>query len=393
MPNDDRENAEPLRLGIAGLGLAGAFMIRAATVHPHIRLCAGMDPLLRPREAFAQRFGARAYADFRDLCRDDTVEAIYIASPHQFHKAQAIAAMEHGKHVLVEKPLALSLADCDAVVDAAQRTGMTLIVGHTHAFDPNVREMARIIEADELGRLGMVLAFNYNDFLLRPHRADEFDVEKGGGIAFNQLAHQIEIVRLLAGNVRAVRASMGALDSARAAPGHCTAFLDFQSGAAASVTFSGYDFFDSDEWHHWIAEGGGPKEKSRHGKTRSAFAVRSSEFQAHEELGFGGRVLPSDQSFLPHFGIIIATCERGDMRLSPNGVLIHGLGGTREIAVPRGVGRPGQGDALDSLWQAVRNGRPSRHDARWGRDTIEVILAVSQSTKSRSEVVLAPSPH
>ena len=56
--------------------------------------------------------------------------------------------------------------------------------------------------------------------------------------------------------------------------------------------------------------------------------------------------------------------------------------GTREIAVPRGTGRPGQGDALDSLWQAVRNGRPSRHNARWGRDTIEVILAVLQSAKA-----------
>ena len=120
--------------------------------------------------------------------------------------------MEHGKHVLVEKPLALTLEECDEVVAAADRTGLHLIVGHTHAFDPNIREMHRIIQSGELGRLGMILAFNYNDFLLRPHRVDEFDSEKGGGIAFNQVAHQIEIVRLLGGPVRSVRASMGALD-------------------------------------------------------------------------------------------------------------------------------------------------------------------------------------
>ena len=53
----------------------------------------------------------KAYADFRDLCRDAAVDAIYIASPHQFHASQAVMAMEHGKHVLVEKPLALTLAD------------------------------------------------------------------------------------------------------------------------------------------------------------------------------------------------------------------------------------------------------------------------------------------
>lgn len=395
MSNGGRRQAapNPLRLGVAGLGLAGAFMIRAAGVHPNIRLCAGMDPLQRPREAFARQFGVKSYADFTELCLDTSIEAVYIASPHQYHAAQAIEALEHGKHVLVEKPLALNLADCDAVTAAVRRTGRTLIVGHTHAFDPNVRQMQQIIEQGELGRLGMILTFNYNDFLLRPHRDDEFDVKKGGGIAFNQLAHQIEIVRLLGGNVRSVRASMGALDVARAAPGHCTAFLDLQSGAAASVTFSAYDYFDSDEWHHWIAEGGTAKEENRHGKTRSAFLSRGGDQQAHEDLGFGGRVLPAEQPFLPHFGLIIATCEGGDMRLSPNGVIIHGRRGTREIAVQRGVGRPGQGDALDSLWQAVRCGRPSRHGARWGRDTIATILAVLESSKERREVELSAAAH
>ena len=75
-----------LRLGIAGLGLAGAFMIRAAAVHPNIQLCAGMDPLPHPREAFAQAFGVNVYSDFRELCRDRSIEAIYIASPHRFHR-------------------------------------------------------------------------------------------------------------------------------------------------------------------------------------------------------------------------------------------------------------------------------------------------------------------
>jgi phthalate 4,5-cis-dihydrodiol dehydrogenase len=386
--NHTRAAHPPLRLGIAGLGVAGAFMIRAAAVHPHIRLCAAMDPLPRPRQAFAQQFGANLYADFQELCRDTSIEAIYIASPHRFHALQAIAAMEHGKHVLVEKPLALSLEECDAVIAAVDKAGVQLIVGHTHAFDPNVREMARIIRNGELGRLGMILAFNYNDFLLRPHRADEFNPERGGGIAFNQLAHQIEIVRLLGGRVRAVRASIGALDSARAAPGHCTVFLDFEIGAAASVTFSAYDFFDSDEWHHWISEGGASKQPNRNGSTRRAFLARSSEREAHENLGYGGRVLPTEQPYLPHFGLIIATCERGDLRLSPTGLVLHGLDGTREIAVPRGIGRSGQGDALDALWQAVREGRPSIHDARWGRDTVAVILAALQSSNERREVQL-----
>jgi phthalate 4,5-cis-dihydrodiol dehydrogenase len=379
----------PIRLGIAGLGLAGSFMIRAAVAHPRIALCTAMDPLSRPREAFAHQFDAAVYSDFYDLCRDPSVDAIYISSPHRFHASQAVEAMEQGKHVLVEKPLALTLEECDEVVAAADRTGLHLIVGHTHAFDPNIREMHRIIESGELGRLGMILTFNYNDFLLRPHRSDEFDSEKGGGIAFNQVAHQIEIVRLLGGRIRSVRASVGALDRSRLAAGHCMAFLEFENDAAASVVFSAYDFFDSDEFHHWIAEGGANKKPHRQGKTREAFLARTNELEAHHALGFGARVLPAEQPYLPHFGLIVATCERGDMQLLPNGILIHGTHGTREVPVPRGPGRPGQGDALDALWEAVREGRRSVHDARWGRATVEIILAILQSSKSHREVQLS----
>ena len=363
-------------------------MIRAAAAHPRFRLCAAMDPLPRPREAFARQFGARVYGGFPELCADPEIEAIYISSPHRFHASQTIAALERGKHVLVEKPLALTMDECDAIVAAADRTGLNVIVGHTHAFDPSIREMHRIIERGELGRLGMVLALNYNDFLLRPHRADEFDDPRGGGIAFNQVSHQIEIVRLLGGNVRSVRAHMGALDSARRAPGHCTALLTLESGAAASVTFSSYDFFDSDEFHHWIAEGGTDKPRDRHGSTRAAFLARTNEVEAHQALGFGGRVLPTEQPHLPHFGVVIATCERGDIRLSADGLLIHGIDGTREVAVPRGMGRPGQGDALDALWAALREGHRCGHDARWGRATVQVVLAILQSSASRSEVLL-----
>src|SRR5262249_38616385 len=154
------------------------------------------------------QFDAQVYSDFHDLCRDPSVEAIY-----RFHASQAVEAMEQGKHALVEKPLALTLEECDEVIATVDRIGLHLIVGHTHAFDPNIREMYPIIESGELGRLGMILIFNYNDFLLRPHRSDEFDSEKGGGILFNQVAHQIEIVRLLGGRIRSVRANVGALDT------------------------------------------------------------------------------------------------------------------------------------------------------------------------------------
>jgi phthalate 4,5-cis-dihydrodiol dehydrogenase len=69
------------------------------------------------------------------LCADPGVEVVYIATPHQFHAGQARLACAAKKHVLVEKPMALSLEDCRAMNDAARDNGVQLIVGHSHSFD------------------------------------------------------------------------------------------------------------------------------------------------------------------------------------------------------------------------------------------------------------------
>jgi len=385
------DRAPPVRLGIAGLGLAGAFMIRAAASHPRIALCAAADPLPRPREAFARDFGARVYADFSGLCADPALEAIYIATPHQFHARQAIEALEHGKHVIVEKPLALTLADCDAVIAAEERTGAQIIVGHTHGFDPNVRAIRRIVRSGELGRLAMINTFNYTDFLYRPRRPEELDTSLGGGIAFNQVSHQIEIVRLIGGGlVRSVRANVGTLDPARPTEGNSLVFLEFENGAAASLIYSAYDFFDSDEFHGWVTESGTLKPPSRPGATRAQLSSSAApEAERQKDLGYGGRHLPGEQPHLPHFGILIATCERGDLRLTPDAVALHGADGIRTLPIERGLGRPGQGDVLDALWAALREGRRDFHNARWGKATLEVVLAILQSAREQREIILS----
>jgi phthalate 4,5-cis-dihydrodiol dehydrogenase len=264
---------KPVALGIAGLGMAGAVMVRAAHAHPGINIVAAADPYPAPREAFKRDFNAPAYEDIRGLCDDAAVEAIYIATPHQFHSEHARLAAEAGKHIILEKPMALTLADCDTIIEAVDRAGVVLIVGHTHAFDPTIRAMRRIIASGEIGTLAMIAAWNYTNFLYRPRRPEELDTSRGGGIMFNQVPHQIEIARLLGGGlVRSVRAQVTVLDPARPTEGSCIGFLDFENGAAASLVYSGYDFFDSDEWHFWINERGAPKPPGQHGAARRALA-------------------------------------------------------------------------------------------------------------------------
>jgi phthalate 4,5-cis-dihydrodiol dehydrogenase len=379
---------EPIGLGIVGLGMAGAVMVHAAAAHPGFVLKAAADPHAGPREAFARDHNARAYADVKELVADPAVGVVYVATPHQYHAPHAILAAEHGKHIILEKPMALTLEDCDAIIAAVERHNVHLVVGHTHAFDPNVRLMRDIIARRELGKLGLINSFNYTNFLYRPRRPEELDTSKGGGILFNQVPHQIDTARLLAGGiVKSVRAQASVLDPSRPTEGSCAALLQFDNGAAASLVYSGYDHFDSDEWHFGLSERGAPKQIS-HGAARRALATAQDETKARTETFAYGRTTSTLPPHQPHFGITIVTCADGDMRASADGVTIYGRDGIREIPIPRGASMAGRREVLDDMRDAIRTGRPPVHDGRWGKATVEVALAILRSAQGGHDVAL-----
>lgn len=381
-------NSDGIGLGVAGLGMAGAVMVHAAAVHPSYVLRAAADPHPGPRESFARDFNASAYADVAELVADPAVQVVYIATPHQFHAPHAILAAEHGKHVILEKPMALSLEDCDRIIAAADRHKVQLIVGHTHAFDPAVREMRRLIAGGSLGRLGMINSFNYTNYLYRPRRPEELDTAKGGGILFNQLPHQIDTARLLGGGrVRSVRAQANVLDPSRPTEAGCIAFLQFEDGAAASLVYSGYDHFDSDEWHFGVAESGAAKTLAHGASQRALAAVKEEAGLRTKNLAYGASK-PPPRPHQPHFGLTIVTCAKGDLRASADGVLVYDQDGMRELALPSAPGMAGRREVLDDMRAALRSGRRPVHDGRWGKATVEVALAILKSAREGREVML-----
>jgi phthalate 4,5-cis-dihydrodiol dehydrogenase len=388
-PNDPFDFAAPIALGIVGLGMAGAVMVHAAALHPGVRIVAAADPQPGPRDAFTRDFGASAFEDARQVCERPDVEAVYIATPHQFHRAHVILAAECGKHVVVEKPLALTLKDCDAIIEAVDRNKVHLIVGHTHGFDPAVRAMQRIIASGDVGSLGLVAMWNYTNFIYRPRRPEELDTSQGGGILFNQIPHQIDTLRVLGGNIRSVRAIAKTLDPSRPTEGLASALLQFESGAAATITYSGYDRFDADEFHFWIAESGALKPSDQHGAARRALLERNDDESTLRVKNFalGSRAVapPAHQ---PHFGAMIVTCSEADLRASKDGVLIYGRDGVREVALPPRPGIPGRREVLDDLYAALRHGQPPRHDARFGRATLATVLALLRSAQGQREIVV-----
>src|SRR5262245_36869430 len=124
-----------LRIGAVGLGRAFSLMLPTFLRHPLVEMVAGADPRPEAQARFAKDFGGRGYGSIEELCADSRVEAAYISSPHELHAAQACLAAWKGKHVLVEKPMALSVTDCQAMVDAARKARVALVIGHSHSFD------------------------------------------------------------------------------------------------------------------------------------------------------------------------------------------------------------------------------------------------------------------
>ena len=388
--------SQPIRLGIIGLGRAAAAMLPSLHAHPGLTLAGAADPNALVRARFEELHGGPAFSNAEDMLASGLVDAVYIASPHQFHVEHALAAAGTGKHFIVEKPLALTLADCQSIVDAARIAGVVSLVGHTHGFNPAIRAMRRVIESGEIGRLRMLTNIVYTDFLYRPRRPEELDTRAGGGIMFNQVPHQIEIVRVLAREpVRCVRASSGAWDSARPTEGAMAAFIEFDSGVTATLTYSAYDHFDSDEFCSWIGAGGQPR-KPAHGSARRALLATAgaSELQARTQRGLAGARSDAGAAavaYQPHFGELIVTCERADMRISPQGVMIYGDDGVRELKLPEGRSVPNRDAVADDFVDAVTGVRAPLQDAAWGLQTMEVALALMRSATERREIHLRPA--
>ena len=378
-----------LRLGVAGLGRAFTVMVPTFTADARIAMVAAADVRAEARQRFAADFSARSYETVAELCTDPAVDVVYVATPHQFHANHATLAARNGKHLLIEKPMALTLDECAAIIDAARNAGVHVVVGHSHSFDAPVRRLRALIENGEFGAVRMINAIDYTDYLYRPRRPEELDTAKGGGAVFNQAAHQVDIVRLIGGGrVTSVRAATGAWDAARPTEGAYAALLTFANGAFASLTYSGYGHFDSDEFQGWIGEMGQQK-KPYTGVSRPRFASAQEETIFKNAHNYGGRDYRAPEpraAAHQHFGTLLVSCERADLRAVPNGVMIYQNGAARlEALPPPAVPR---GEVIDELYRAVVNGETPLHDGPWAMATLEVVLGILRSARDGSDVKL-----
>src|SRR5215510_15391434 len=174
--------ARTLNVGVVGLGLAAASVTSAMVAMPHVNLVAGADVNPQALQVFKEQYKAKTYSSIEALCDDPDIDTVWIATPNPCHCPHVILAAERGKHVIVEKPMAVSLAEAERMIEAAERHGVQLLCGGSRSSSAVVRTMREIVVSGTLGRLRAMTTWSATDWMLRPRRPDELDISQGGGV-------------------------------------------------------------------------------------------------------------------------------------------------------------------------------------------------------------------
>lgn len=399
---------DALRLGIIGIGQS---MVRTLTERPSIadlpfvQLVAAADPRQVALDRFREEFGGRTFRTAEELVACPDVDAVYVATPPELHASQAILAAQHKKHVIVEKPMALSLDECLAMNAAADLNDVKLVAAHTHSFDPPIRTMREIICGGELGDLRMMNTWNFTDFNYRPWPQRE--LLSTHGPVLDQGNHQVDIVRYLGGGlVKSVRATT-IWDEEREVEGGFTALIQFESGVPATIVYDARAFFDTAELFWWIGEGGTPRDPEISLRMRANLASvtgpdreenlerqkNQMRYGAEREPGWPGVWAAWSQQHAGHgerhqafFGLTVVSCGRGTMRQSPDSIRVYGA--TARTEVPIKPAKGGRQAEIAELWESIAHGKPISHDGRWGQATMEVCLGILQSAAEGREIMM-----
>lgn len=200
-------NPAPLRIALIGPGKVAHLHAKATLQTPDTALVAVYGRTLAKAEAFADQYGIPAYDDVADMVVRERVDLCIVCTPHPAHRDPTVAALDAGAHALVEKPLAASLADCDAMLEAARRSGRYLgTVSQRRFYAPSMR-IKKAIDTGQIGTpaLGTIQMLGWRD---EPYyRSDPWRgtwAGEGGGVLVNQAPHQLDLLLWYMGEAESV---------------------------------------------------------------------------------------------------------------------------------------------------------------------------------------------
>jgi predicted dehydrogenase len=227
-------------------GLIGCGDIAQKRVAPALRDLANCELLAVTRaradraESFAKRFGARKwYPTWRELLGDKEIDAVYVATPVHLHAVQTIAAAEAGKHVLCEKPMAMNVEECEAMIAACRTNDVKLGVAYYRRFYPVIERIKDVIASGEIGKPVLVQVDAFEWFDPDPDDSRRWLIERelaGGGPMFDFGCHRIEALVNIFGPVERVTSLVSNVVFNREVEDTATALFQFESGTSGALS-------------------------------------------------------------------------------------------------------------------------------------------------------------
>lgn len=193
-----------LKTGIIGCGKVGDFHAKAYAQLENSEFTAVCDANLERAKAFAARYNVHAYSDIAEMIQKEHLDVVSVCTPHPIHCDPAVTAAENGCNVLIEKPLASSLADCDRIIEAGDKNHVTIGTMVQRRFYRPCMRIHEAIEAGKIGKpvLGMVTMLGWRDKAYYDSDAWRGTWKgEGGGVLVNQAPHQLDLLLWYMGDV------------------------------------------------------------------------------------------------------------------------------------------------------------------------------------------------
>lgn len=321
-------------VGLIGAGHFGAVHARAIAAVDGVRLVSVCRE--DSAAAFAARYGGRACQDWRAVLADPQVDAVVIATPHHLHAEIAIAAARAGKHILLEKPMAPTVAECDAINAAVASAGVTLLIGHVMHFALPCLKAREILASGDLGRPVLGSSWMIKLWMEENRRPWHLARATGGGMLMTAGIHALDrLIWLMGGELAGVQALSGAFFHEQEADDSTLALLRFADGRIGQLASVGY----------------------RDGAVTFAMDL---------------------------------VCERGTLRIDFDRGVETGRGGVW-TAVAGSCDPDWMQRAVEDEWRAmvaaISEDVPVPVDGRYGRAMIAAVNAIAEATATRREAV------
>lgn len=231
-----------VRTALLGCGKVAGIHAEALKILPASELVGVCDRDLSRAEFFAKEYGGQAFSELGTLLREATPEVLVICTPHPLHADATVQAAEAGAHILVEKPMAASLEDCDRMIEAAHKAGVRLGVVSQRRFYEPVQRMKAAIDTGKIGKpvLGVFQMYSWRDeayYQSDPWRGTW--AGEGGGVLVNQSPHQLDILQWLMGPIEEITGYWSNLNHPSIeVDDTATAVIRFRNGGLGSIVAS-----------------------------------------------------------------------------------------------------------------------------------------------------------